>query len=85
MLDLSVGNADIVRLLLAAGANTEVRDEDGEDGLTPLFLTECFGCNDITRLLIDAGANVNRFVAWRGGKASDQINEVTLRRAQLVL
>jgi len=82
MLDLNVGNADIVRLLLAAGANTEARDEDG---LTPLLLTFFIGHHDITRLLIDAGANVDRFVAWRGGKASDQINEVALRWAWLVL
>ena len=77
----SAGNADIVKALLSAGANTEVRNKDD---FTPLLLTvfngRIFtGRNDIAKLLIDAGANVNtltspyycyysvlHYAAWHG-------------------
>ena len=55
-----LGNANIVKALLSAGANTEVHDASTWR-LTPLMVTVfSTGRNDIAELLINAGANVNR-------------------------
>ena len=53
---MCVGSADIVKILLAAGASTEVLD--GDD-LTPLVKAVFYHYNDIVKMLINSGANVN--------------------------
>ena len=71
-----LGRADIVRVLLAAGANPEVY-EDIIWRYGPLVMSICTtGRNDIAEMLINAGANVNRltpqkysalhYAAWHG-------------------
>ena len=50
------GHADIVRMLLRAGAATEVRDNGG---YTALHGAACVGREDVVRLLLEAGANVH--------------------------
>jgi len=51
-----LGNADIVKTLLAAGASLEVYDEDG---ITPLIRAIYTYRNDIMKMLVNSGANVN--------------------------
>lgn len=50
------GHTDIVRLLIRAGANVNIRDING---WTPLMWAATKGYLEIVRLLIQAGANVN--------------------------
>ena len=55
-----LGNADIVKVLLAANASTEVHNEDD---LTPLVMAVLIGHNDIMKMLINSGANVDGLTA----------------------
>ena len=48
------GHLDVVRELLARGANIEAADNDG---VTPLIIASLFGCVDVVRALLAAGAN----------------------------
>ncbi len=50
------GHADVVRVLLAAGADPNVRTEQG---YTPLWTATARGCLEIVRALLDAGADPN--------------------------
>jgi ankyrin repeat protein len=50
------GHADVVKLLLAAGANANAMIDDGA---TSLFLASEGGYGDVVKLLLAAGANVN--------------------------
>ena len=56
-LHCAVGRPEIVKLLLAAGANVEVV---GEDEGTPLYEAAAAGDVESCRLLLDAGAQMNR-------------------------
>lgn len=49
----SYGHAELIELLLGAGADVSIRDEDGD---TPLHVCEL---PDIAELLILAGADIN--------------------------
>lgn len=49
-------NAEIVSMLLAAGAHVNIQDEYSN---TPLDSAVCFNNTEIVRMLIDAGAHVN--------------------------
>ena len=49
------GHTDIVKLLLDAGADTDVEDEYG---VTPLFLAASKGDTYMVKLLLDAGADM---------------------------
>lgn len=54
---IDCGDADTVRVLLAAGADPKLRDRDG---VTPLNLCKSYhGLSDIARLLLEAGGNPN--------------------------
>ena len=49
-------NLDIVKLLVKAGANLEIVNEDGE---TPLYNAALHGNIEIVKFLIESGANIN--------------------------
>lgn len=65
------GYADLVRLLIEAGANVNHR---ARDGTTPLMLAAGNGFDDVVRALIAAGASTT---AARGG---DTVRELAQRR-----
>jgi uncharacterized protein len=73
--------ADIVRLLLAAGAdvNGSIRKEDLK-GLTPLMFAASAKDEDLVQLLLDRGANVNATTQW-GDTALSIAKEPTLDMA----
>ena len=50
------GNIDVVRMLLGAGADTNIMNKDGR---TPLHCAAWGGRTDHVRLLLDAGADIN--------------------------
>lgn len=50
------GYADVVELLLVAGASVNAKDRKG---LTPLHLATSYGHADVIKVLLDAGADVN--------------------------
>jgi ankyrin repeat protein len=50
------GHAEVVSLLLDAGASPEIT---AHDGASALYWAACNGHHEIVRLLLDAGANVN--------------------------
>jgi ankyrin repeat protein len=52
------GNADIVRMLVAAGADVNAQDKS-KGGLTALMVAALAGNADIAKMLIAAGADVN--------------------------
>lgn len=54
---ISYGNADMVRLLLAHGANSNAR-EKGEDSMTPLYWAAWKGNAEIVQILLDHGARI---------------------------
>ena len=51
------GDADLVKLLVEAGAKADLA---GPDGLTPLMAAASSGSSDVVEFLINAGADVNR-------------------------
>ena len=51
----SHGKAEVVRLLLAKGAEVDPRDKTGH---TPLMLAANYGCNRSSEVLINAGADL---------------------------
>ncbi len=53
-----VGNQDVVELLLDKGANIEITAKDQPQG-TPLQWTAYFAVLDMTKLLVDFGADIN--------------------------
>ena len=56
------GHAEIVRRLIAAGANVNISDDDGD---TPLLLAARCGSAEVVQLLVEAGADVavrNRYM-----------------------
>ena len=58
----AIGRADLVKLLLAAGAkvNVAIRNEnDVLTGVTPLMLAAGEGFEDVVQLLLENGADVN--------------------------
>lgn len=54
---VSTGNAEAVKQHLAAGTNINEKDPFG--GSSPLISAALFGKNDIVKILIDAGADIN--------------------------
>ena len=52
------GNQDVVELLLKKGANIEITAKDQPQG-TPLQWTAYFAVLDMTKFLVDFGANIN--------------------------
>jgi ankyrin repeat protein len=50
------GRLEIARMLIDAGANVNVQDDNG---YAPLHVAAKYGNEEILRMLIDAGANVN--------------------------
>jgi hypothetical protein len=58
----AIGRADIVRLLLASGANVNLairKEDDLLTGVTPLMIAAWEGFEDVVRLLLDQVADVN--------------------------
>jgi Ankyrin repeats (3 copies)/Ankyrin repeat len=58
----ALGQVDIVKLLLAAGADVNAASRKGDDllrGMTPLMLAALEGSEDLIQLLLDKGADVN--------------------------
>ena len=55
----SEGHAEIVRLLLEAGADKDMKDGTSRSNLTALMLATSKGHVEIVSLLLDAGANPN--------------------------
>lgn len=51
------GNLEVVRKHIAAG--TDINEKDAMSGSTPLISAASFGKNDIAKVLIDAGADLN--------------------------
>ncbi|WP_162801700.1 ankyrin repeat domain-containing protein [Candidatus Chromulinivorax destructor] len=50
-------HTDVVRLLLAAGANVDIQSADNV--VSPLLIASCKGHTDVVRILLAAGANVD--------------------------
>ena len=65
------GHTAIVQALLDAGADINVKDNEG--GLTALIVAAALGQTDVVKVLLDAGADVN---------ARDAVGETALRKAQ---
>ena len=57
------GKTELVKLLIAAGADVNKADEDGE---TPLFRAAWNAHTECVKLLLAAGANVNKANKWGG-------------------
>jgi ankyrin repeat protein len=58
----AIGQVDIVKLLLAAGADVNATSRKGDDllrGMTPLMLAALDGSEDLVQLLVDKGADVS--------------------------
>ena len=51
------GDLEALKMLLAAGADTEVADDP--DGLTPLLKASVRGYAEVVRVLIEGGADVS--------------------------
>lgn len=69
---VKAGDINEVRRLIAAGAAVNERAPlvgDLDDNYTPLGVAAREGHGDIVRVLLDAGADVNRMVALMGGTA----------------
>jgi uncharacterized protein len=72
----AIGRVEIVKLLLAAGADVNAtcrKEYDLERGWTPLMVAAFFGSEDLVQLLIDKGADVN-------AKAPDGNTALTLAK-----
>lgn len=71
------GYADIVRYLIANGADVDLSngyESRGYTGSTPLMTASKFGRTDVVRILLDSGALVNK-ATWRGDTALDEALE----------
>ena len=53
------GRKEIVELLIAKGADVNVKSADGSGGRTPLHFAAYYGHEEIVELLISKGADVN--------------------------
>ena len=68
----SAGHTDIVRLLIAHGADVNAQSSSGN---TPLMYECARGHEDVVRVLLEAGVNVevSRKPAWKPGLTLDII------------
>lgn len=85
-LHLAYRHPDIVRLLLAHGADPNAREAD--DNVTPLHLAAANGVLESVRLLLDAGADVHGsgdlhegdVIGWAAGSRHQAVIDLLLER-----